>query len=161
IEVPNPWLADRSKPSVGTIRVFRKGTPEPQVHEITADNTSFGLEIDFAGRAILAGRTEAAYPAMTPADTMGNLKTLDKWRESIGLTYSIETPEKMGTITGRPLTFARNSNMKYGRIEGLDKQVSRLIMGCDNQQNYPHAAVMFDDWFERGGNAFDTAYIYG
>src|SRR5690606_17953249 len=51
--------------------------------------------------------------------------------------------------------------MRYGKIEGLDKQVSRLIMGCDNQLVYPHAAVMFDDWFERGGNAFDTAYVYG
>lgn len=161
IEVPNPWLADRAKPSTGTIRVYRQGESEPQVHEIGADNTSFGLEIDFAGRAILAGETQAAYPAMTPDDTMGNLKTLDRWRDSIGLTYSIEKPAGFAPITGRPLTFARQSNMKYGRIEGLDKQISRLIMGCDNQGNYPHAAVMFDDWFERGGNAFDTAYIYG
>lgn len=161
IEVPNPWLADRAKPSVDTIRVFRRGQQDSEVHEISADNTTFGLEIDFAGRAILAGKTEAAYPAMTPADTLGNLKAMDQWRESIGLTYTIETAEKMGTITGRPLTFARNSNMKYGRIEGLDKQISRLIMGCDNQLSYPHAAVMFDDWFERGGNAFDTAFIYG
>lgn len=161
IEVPNPWLADRSKPSVGTIRIFRKDQSQPEQHEIGADNTTFGLEIDFAGRAILAGQTQAAYPAMTPADTLGNMKVLDKWRESVGLTYSIEKPEAFTPITGRPLTFARNSNMKYGRIEGLDKQISRLIMGCDNQPNYPHAAVMFDDWFERGGNAFDTAYIYG
>jgi aryl-alcohol dehydrogenase-like predicted oxidoreductase len=34
-------------------------------------------------------------------------------------------------------------------------------MGCDNQPNFPHAAVMFDDFFARGGNAFDTAFIYG
>jgi aryl-alcohol dehydrogenase-like predicted oxidoreductase len=25
----------------------------------------------------------------------------------------------------------------------------------------PHAAAMWDDYFERGGNAFDTAYVYG
>jgi aryl-alcohol dehydrogenase-like predicted oxidoreductase len=51
--------------------------------------------------------------------------------------------------------------MKYGRIPGVEKDVSRLVMGCDNQQNLPHAAVVFDDWFERGGNAFDTSFIYG
>jgi aryl-alcohol dehydrogenase-like predicted oxidoreductase len=33
-------------------------------------------------------------------------------------------------------------------------------MGCDNAPSFPHAAVMFDDFFERGGNAFDTAWIY-
>jgi aryl-alcohol dehydrogenase-like predicted oxidoreductase len=34
-------------------------------------------------------------------------------------------------------------------------------MGVDNQIVMPYAAVMFDDYFERGGNCFDTAYIYG
>jgi aryl-alcohol dehydrogenase-like predicted oxidoreductase len=33
-------------------------------------------------------------------------------------------------------------------------------MGCDNQRDFPHAAAMFDDFFARGGNAFDTAFIY-
>jgi aryl-alcohol dehydrogenase-like predicted oxidoreductase len=30
----------------------------------------------------------------------------------------------------------------------------------DNQVSMPHAAVMFDDFFEHGGTCFDTAYIY-
>jgi len=34
-------------------------------------------------------------------------------------------------------------------------------MGVDNQKTLTHAAVMFDDFFERGGNMFDTAHIYG
>jgi aryl-alcohol dehydrogenase-like predicted oxidoreductase len=33
-------------------------------------------------------------------------------------------------------------------------------MGCDNQRTFPHAAAMFDDFFAKGGNTFDTAYIY-
>jgi aryl-alcohol dehydrogenase-like predicted oxidoreductase len=33
-------------------------------------------------------------------------------------------------------------------------------MGCDNQTTMPHAAVMFDDFIEKGGNCFDTAHIY-
>jgi aryl-alcohol dehydrogenase-like predicted oxidoreductase len=51
--------------------------------------------------------------------------------------------------------------MQYGRIEGLDKPVSKLIMGCDNQRAFPHAAALWDDWYERGGNAFDTSWVYG
>jgi aryl-alcohol dehydrogenase-like predicted oxidoreductase len=39
--------------------------------------------------------------------------------------------------------------------------VSRLVMGCDNQTFLPHGAVMWDDFFERGGNAFDCAFVYG
>src|SRR5205814_10642702 len=50
--------------------------------------------------------------------------------------------------------------MRHGRIAGIDKPVSRLVMGCDNQRTMPHAAVLYDDFFERGGTCFDTAYIY-
>ncbi len=50
--------------------------------------------------------------------------------------------------------------MKYGSIRGIDRDVSRLFMGVDNQETIGHAASMFDDFLERGGNAFDTAYIY-
>lgn len=39
--------------------------------------------------------------------------------------------------------------------------MSRLVMGCDNQPNASHAAVMWDHYLEQGGNAFDTAYVYG
>ncbi|HMO27303.1 MAG TPA: aldo/keto reductase, partial [Tepidisphaeraceae bacterium] len=51
--------------------------------------------------------------------------------------------------------------MRYGQIPHVGKPVSRLIMGCDNAPNLPHAVVMYDDYFEKGGNTFDTAYIYG
>ena len=34
-------------------------------------------------------------------------------------------------------------------------------MGCDNQPDILHASVMWDSYFEYGGNTFDTAHIYG
>jgi aryl-alcohol dehydrogenase-like predicted oxidoreductase len=51
--------------------------------------------------------------------------------------------------------------MPYGSIAGIDKPISRLVMGVDNQRAMPHAEVMFDDFFERGGTCFDTAWQYG
>lgn len=51
--------------------------------------------------------------------------------------------------------------MRYGRIAGLDKDISRLIIGVDHQRSLPHASVMFDDFIAKGGNTFDTAWIYG
>jgi aryl-alcohol dehydrogenase-like predicted oxidoreductase len=51
--------------------------------------------------------------------------------------------------------------MKYATIDGLGKDMSRLVMGCDNQPDLAHASAIFDHFFSLGGNAFDTAYIYG
>lgn len=46
-------------------------------------------------------------------------------------------------------------------IPGLAKPLSRLVMGVDNQTTLEQATRMFDDYLAYGGNAFDTAYIYG
>ena len=51
--------------------------------------------------------------------------------------------------------------MKYDKIEGLNKDISKLIMGNDNQTYFDEAAKLWDHWIEVGGNAFDTAHIYG
>jgi len=51
--------------------------------------------------------------------------------------------------------------MKYDSIKGLDKKVSKLIMGNDNQINFDDAAKLWDHWVSVGGNAFDNAYVYG
>ena len=51
--------------------------------------------------------------------------------------------------------------MKYDRIEGIDKDISKLVMGCDNQDDINEASKLWDHWIEVGGNIFDTAFIYG
>ena len=51
--------------------------------------------------------------------------------------------------------------MKYDKINGLDNKISKLIMGNDNQTEFDSAAKVWDHWIEVGGNAFDTAHIYG
>ncbi len=51
--------------------------------------------------------------------------------------------------------------MQYKSIDGLDKKISKLIMGNDNQIYFDEAAKLWDHWIEVGGNAFDNAHIYG
>jgi len=51
--------------------------------------------------------------------------------------------------------------MKYDIIKGLDKKMSKLILGNDNQTEYDSAAELWDHWMQVGGNAFDNAHIYG
>ncbi|MBV9851999.1 MAG: aldo/keto reductase [Armatimonadetes bacterium] len=54
--------------------------------------------------------------------------------------------------------------MRYGRIAGIDKPVSRLVMGSMVMQypsQLPLTFELLDHFFEIGGNAIDTAYVYG
>jgi len=160
ITLPNPWVCNRQHAEPGKIIVQRKG----QTEEITvpAETVSFAYEADVVGRAVSLGQQQAPAPAMTWDDTMGNIQTLDAWRAAIGLTYNAEKPGNYThTVTRRPLAVKQPVTMQYGEVAGVNKRISRLVMGCDNQRTIAHASVMFDDFFERGGNCFDTAYVYG
>jgi predicted dehydrogenase/aryl-alcohol dehydrogenase-like predicted oxidoreductase len=162
IVLPNPYVANREGAMPGRIVVNRKGEP-PREIAIESTVTSFSHEADVCGRAIRAGRREAEAPAMSWADTIGNIRTQDAWRAAIGLTYNFEKPDglKSVTVANRSLAVRAARPIPKAAIEGLDKPVARLVMGVDNQDTMPHASVVFDDYFERGGNAFDTAWIYG
>lgn len=155
ILIPNAWT-----PNEGKIIVYAAGK-EPE--EITFDKRDiYGIEADTVAEYL--DKRQAPSPAMSWDDTLGNLKTLDAWRAQIGLAYEHESPTAfVPTMDNRPLTVKPN-NMKYGSIEGVEKKISRLIMGVmipPDQFALPHASVLFDEFFARGGNCFDTAYIYG
>jgi aryl-alcohol dehydrogenase-like predicted oxidoreductase len=47
------------------------------------------------------------------------------------------------------------------RLEGVGLPVSRLVIGCDNRDSLEAGAPVWDAWIEAGGNAFDTAFVYG
>jgi aryl-alcohol dehydrogenase-like predicted oxidoreductase len=110
--------------------------------------------------ATFLDRRQAPSPAMSWDDTLGNMRTLDQWRLAIGLTYEAEKAGQVPTVHRRPLAVSPKSRMKFGRIPGIDVPVSRLVMGADNVTFAPQAAVMWDDFFERGGTCWDTAFIY-
>ncbi|MEM9753056.1 MAG: aldo/keto reductase [Planctomycetota bacterium] len=159
IVVPDPWLNDRDNATPGKIFLHRAGQ-EPETIEVPAEFSAFGYEALAAASAIAEGRTEC--DRMGWDDSLGQAATLDIWRRQIKLTYPQETPEGFpAPIHGRPLRKADDAPMKYGKVKGLEKPIAKLIMGCDNQASFAHCAVMFDDYWERGGNAFDTAHLYG
>ena len=96
------------------------------------------------------------------ADSLGNARVLDQWRAEIGLVYPFEAEDaNIPTVSGQPLTVAASPPMRYGTIPGLEKTMSRLVMGCDNQPDLSHASAIFDHFFSLGGNTFDTGYVYG
>jgi len=159
VVVPNPWIPSREG-GPSTIVLHKKGAKTPEDVTVDTKDWLYAIEADTVA-ANIPGR-QAPSPAMTWDDTLGNMKTLDRWRESIGLVYPCEKLEALAlTVAKRPLTVRPRHNMKYGEIPAVGKKISRLFMGVDNQTTIAHATVMFDDFLERGGNAFDTAHVYG
>ena len=128
---------------------------EPET--MTFSGQPYALEADALAASIGTGEA----PQMRWEDSIGNARVLDQWRDRLGLRYPFEADDAdIPTVSGRPLA-VEAPLVPSGTILGLDKPVSRLVLGCDNQQNLSYASAMFDDFFSRGGNTFDTAYIYG
>jgi len=46
-------------------------------------------------------------------------------------------------------------------LNGMNGELSTLIVGCDNKNTLEEAAPLWDAWWEAGGNAFDSAFVYG
>ena len=119
--------------------------------------------------ALIAGETLDA-PAQTAADALGNMRALDLWRAQIGLKYPAETPARLTMpIGGEPLRVYPNA-MIYGTIAnvsdaaGAPKPISRIVLGTMLEgaiDPLTHGLALFDDFYERGGTAFDTAWVYG
>ena len=53
--------------------------------------------------------------------------------------------------------------MEYGQVVGLDKPVSRLVLGTMiiSSKEPERSFALLDAAFECGGNAYDTAHVYG
>lgn len=160
IHIAQPWrCADES--GAWSFELVRGG--EREVVSGQAAAPLFVHEVNAVSEALASGAKES--PFMSWADSIGNARTLDAWRRSIGLVFNQERPERQTTpVHGRPLRAAAREDtpaMQHGSVRGIDKPISRLVMGCDNQPDIAHASVMFDHYFEHGGNTFDTAHIYG
>ncbi|MEN3013428.1 MAG: aldo/keto reductase [Endomicrobiia bacterium] len=159
ITLKNPWLAGLEGKIPSVIVVQKENNTE----EIKIDThlPLYTLEADIVNRSILENKTQPDYPAMSWQDSLGNMKTLDKWRKAIGLEYDFEKPTVyISTVDKEPLKRYEDIKMEYLKIPGLEKPVSRLILGADVHIELPYATVMFDEFYRLGGNCFDTAHIY-
>lgn len=86
IRVPDCWVPAREG---GQLSVFVQSAGNEE-QEITVETTEwlYGLEADAFTRALFAG--SRSVPEMPVEDTLDNMRTLDRWREAIGLVYESE-----------------------------------------------------------------------
>jgi predicted dehydrogenase len=84
--VPVPWVP---APTGGTSSIFVKRNDTEKTQEITIECASniYALEADTVAAHLDARQA----PAMPWHDTLGNMRTLDWWRSSIGLGYESDS----------------------------------------------------------------------
>jgi predicted dehydrogenase len=76
--LPNPWLPAGARQGRATSLVVHLEGKPPRGMEVRARAASYALEADVLAAALPA--QEAAWPAFTWADTLGNMRALDAWR---------------------------------------------------------------------------------
>lgn len=159
IEVADFWFASGHQGGTGRIDIIRNdGTSEAV--EVQEERWLYSFEVDAAGEAIRAERTEFVAPGMSWADSVANLRVMDQWRAAVGLEYEIEkAPRNDRNILGE--TVRAGSAVPKRAIPGLDKPASVVALGFEFFSRFADASLTMDAFWEAGGNLFDTAWIYG
>ena len=154
IELPDPWFCNGREPGESSIIV------NGETVTVAADRSIYAYEADVVAANIedRQGRS----PAMTWADSIGQARVMDTWLEAVGVEYPSKTADAYAyPIDKRPLAVREPNKMLYAEVAGVGKKTSRMVMGTMVAQDIAHATALYDDYFARGGNAWDTAYIYG
>ena len=126
----------------------------------TRRGTSIRSRRTASADALAAGRQEFASPGMSWDDTLGNLRTLDQWRAGAGLTYGIETPARRTTTVANRTLAARGPQIPKAQINGVAIPTSKVALGFEFFPSFAAASITLDGFYERGGNLFDTGYVY-
>ena len=156
LHLTSPWVPGRDAgPSDTTIEVTVGG--EVRVEPLKHPEHLFTFEAEVASAAIAAGKVQADAPAMGWADSIGNAIALDRWRRAVGYALPMEAPDAVRVLSGvLPKGLPDIPRKSVGDLE-----VSALVMGCDNKDGPAEGAIVWDAWWEAGGNAFDTGFVYG
>ncbi|MCC5840557.1 MAG: aldo/keto reductase [Opitutales bacterium] len=157
LEVPSPWVVSRDG---GESRLLlHRPSEDTETLIIREPRPLYAVEADaFAG--CVAGERPSP---MSIEDTLGNMRALDRWRSAIGMIYDAEQPQsRTRPAHAQPLCFRGVAPaIPSARLHGLEKPVSRLILGTERHADARFAEAMMDTFFEYGGQTFDTAYVYG
>lgn len=158
IVIDDPWVPGRNAgPSDAWLHITSGA--ETRTEAIRDPRMLFAFEAEAVSRAIAAGLLQAPHPAPSHADSIGNAEALDRWRAEVGVVTIAEKP-----VSNRPLPGVLPRGlpaMPMTTLPGMDRPMSKLILGCDNRATLAEGAVVWDAWIEAGGNAFDTAFVYG
>lgn len=158
IKILDPWVPGRNAGPSDAVLEIKVGD-DTRTEELRHKEQLFAFEAELVSRSIAAGLKEAPHPAVSHADSIGNNQVLDAWRAELGYVVAGETPKYNRVLPG--VLPKGQPDMPKRQLDGLDKPMSQLVMGCDNRNNIGQGAIVWDAWLEAGGNAFDTGFVYG
>ncbi len=153
LKIEQPWHPgpDNNAISVtqldGSVTVYRSDDKRP-LYAIEADHV-----------ADLISRGSIRSDLVPPAFSINTAYWLDRWREEAGVVYAADRLGAVG-FHGAKLKSGATGHLPSVALTGLDKPISKLVLGTDNQIDAPTMAAMADAFFEGGGTCFDTAFIY-
>ena len=153
--VNQPWHCGEFTDRKSDIRILNKDGTEEK-YEIETEKGLYAIQIDHFSELFNNRSIESLL--IPHNDSHGNMISLDSWRKELKVFYKEDRGETRKTPI-IPLDKQRES-LPISRIPGINKDLSRVVFGCDNQSDSNHAFAMFDHFFSQGGNVFDTAYIY-
>ena len=153
--VNQPWHCGEFTDRKSEIRILNKDGTEEK-YEIETEKGLYAIQIDHFSELFNNRSIESSL--IPHNDSHGNMISLDSWRKELKVFYKEDRGETRKTPI-IPLDKQRES-LPISRIPGINKDLSRVVFGCDNQSDSNHAFAMFDHFFSQGGNVFDTAYIY-
>ena len=158
IVIDDPWVPGRNVgPSDATLHITVG--KETRAEILRDPKMLFAFEAEYVSHAIAAGALQAAHPAPSHADSIGNNELLDRWRLELGYRTFAELPATNRVLPG--VIPAGLPAMPMVTLPGMTRAMSKLIIGCDNRNTLAEGAVVWDAWMEAGGNAFDTGFVYG
>lgn len=89
IELHQPWFCSGREGGRSEI-IVRPASGEARVVPVVTDRWLYAIEADHVASRL--DQQQAAWPVPNWADTIGNMKVLDAWRQAIGLQYPVEQP---------------------------------------------------------------------
>ena len=155
IIINQPWHCGEFTNRKSQITI-QKSNGDQETIDIITDKGLYALEIDHFSENLRNQNTESYL--IPHNDSHGNMIALDTWRKALKVVYDEDRGErrKLPIISQE----TPRESLPTLTIPGLDKELSRIVFGCDNQSDTNHAFAMFDHFYSKGGNVFDTAYIY-
>jgi predicted dehydrogenase/aryl-alcohol dehydrogenase-like predicted oxidoreductase len=159
LQIDQPW---HPGPDNNAITITRPDGGQ-ETHNTESGNGAkdarplFAIEADHFGALVQAKAQHS--DLVSPDFSIHNAYWLDLWRQAAGVQYDADGLSQTG-FHGRAVRLGADANMAMGAIAGLEKPVSKLVLGTDNQTDAPTMAAMADAFVEAGGNCFDTAHIY-
>jgi len=153
--VNQPWHCGEFTERKSDIRILNKDGTEEK-YEIETEKGLYAMQIDHFSELFNNRSIESSL--IPHNDSHGNMISLDSWRKELKVFYK----EDRGETRKTPIipSDKQRESLPISRIPGINKDLSRVVFGCDNQSDSNHAFAMFDHFFSQGGNVFDTAYIY-